>query len=514
MKKRSFIISAVFLSLVSLNVASAEEVTLLSQDNAVLVSPDITTDRLSPAAPIEPAEATEKAKSPNFFKNIWVKTQEKSEAADQAKPFNPALDVADPEKREVLQREADENPTEESAPVEAPAEVKFDLKGGIEKIIETPKVELAKEWWDGDYATGNWFGFRDQLINHGVTLDSSFLQSSFGKGHGGVNDARAVRGYGLWNLSATFDTEKMGLWKGGTGYLLYQLKKGMGLSSEYMGDFQVLDGWDFRQMNQLSEAWYQQKLFNDKVRLKFGKQDANVDFCALTKGFDFINTSFSIMPTTPLPCYPDQKFGFMAEINPKEWLSLRNGVYHKNGGAFNVSEVEIRPNIKNLPGRYFTGYWFHSDGVEAIDSIDINGDPVTRNFFSNHGWYAAFEQMVYKEKKNDKEDEQGLTLLGQVGLTPSNRNDVNRYFGAALHYKGPIPKRDDDIMGVGMAMANFSTRLTDIDGRGGQETALEVFYRIQINKWFYLQPDFQYIMNPSGNAPNSIAIGLRSVIKF
>lgn len=395
----------------------------------------------------------------------------------------------------------------------------FDLKGGVQK--EEPPVEPSEpkgalsEWWHGDYATGNWFGLRSNLEEHGVTFGSSLLYSPFGKTRGGMVDTRKGAGYTLFNLDVTLDTEKMGLWKGGTFYMLYQNKRGSGLSEDYMGDYMVLDGWDFREMNQLSEVWYQHVFFDEKARIKFGKQDANADFCYLNSGFDFMNTAFSIMPTVPIPTYPDPTFGFMAEISPKEWLSVRNGVYHKDGAAFDIAEIEVKTKIKNLPGRYFTGGWAYSGATEVdTEDLDINGDPITNTYDRNFGWYAAFEQMLYKEKPEDEEDAQGLTLFGQVGLEPSARNDIDKYFGAGLHYKGLIPKRDEDIAGVGVAVANFSRRLDSLYGMQGQETAVECFYRYNVTPWFYLQPDVQFIMNPSGSYPSSCAIGLRSVFTF
>lgn len=497
MKQNKLLFCALLLSSISISAAFASEDSLITPSTNGVFRESIVLEKVE-----------DDNSSVNF---VTPTTQETEEQGAQASAY------------------ADE--TERSgylAALEGDSNIKpvYDLKGGVEKAPEaapeaavqeepqTTKESFLGNWWGGDYATGNWFGFRQKMMDHGITIDSNYMQSSFGKGHGGMNDARAVRGYSLYNLSATFDTEKMGLWKGGTGFLLYQLKKGMGLSTEYMGDYQVIDGWDFREMNQLSEAWYQQKLFKDRVRLKFGKLDANTDFCALATGFDFINTSFSIMPTAPLPCYPDQKFGLMVEVAPKPWFLLRNGIYHKEDGAFNVTEAEVKTNIKGLAGRAFVGYWAQSREITTTTGLDMYGEPITRTDFKNYGAYAAFEQMIYKEDKKDETNQQGLTLIGQVGFTPTTKNDVNRYFGAALHYRGIIPKRDNDIMGVGVASANFSTRLADIDSRTGQENAFECFYRIQVNPWLYFQPDVQFIMNPGGSYQNSVALGFRSVIKF
>lgn len=399
------------------------------------------------------------------------------------------------------------------------------FEGGIEKLDDTVKAEIEKpmvqQWLDGNYATGKWFGARPLFEENGVTINSSLLYSPMYKGGGGASGDPSTKGYSLFNLGITVDTEKAHMWKGGTFFALYQKKTGYGISgangnSGAMGDIMGLDGWDWHQMNQISEYWYQQKLFNGKLRMKLGKQDANTDFGYLNSGWNFMNTAFSVNPTTPLPTYPDQSFGFMAEINPKEWLSIRNGTYSRYNVPFNITELELKSKIKKMPGRYMLGAWELSDssGMSTAAGIDSGGNTYYNNFNRNYGGYVGFEQMVYKENKNDDNDMQGLVVFGQAGMSPSNKNDMSRYLGGGLSYLGPIPKRDKDILGIGVGSGNFAPRLGDVTSQVGSETALEAFYRIQINPWFYLQPDIQFIMNPGGVYDNSIAFGLRTVITF
>lgn len=376
---------------------------------------------------------------------------------------------------------------------------------------------------DGDYAVGRFFGERPLLESHGVAINSSFLYSPFMKTGGGASGENGYKGYGIFNLGVTLDTEKAGLWKGGTFFTLYQNKRGSGLSGANpdgaMGDFMGFDGWDWRQINQISEYWYQQKFFDGKIRMKIGKQDSNTDFAYLNSGWDFMNSAFSVIPTTPLVTYPDQSFGFMAEINPKEWLSIREGVYSRFNTPYNITELEVKPKIKNLPGRYMIGTWELSDsnGMGVVTGEDENGT-IYNNFNRNFGAYINFEQMVYKEKKDDNNDLQGLVVFGQFGISQSSKNDMNRYTGAGLHYQGPIPKRDSDVVGLAIGSGNFASRLNGINydngGRVGSETVIEAFYRLKINNWFYIQPDIQFIMNPGGIYQNSVAAGIRSIITF
>ena len=394
--------------------------------------------------------------------------------------------------------------------------------GSLDKVINTGIDKTTVQGWlDGDYAVGRCFGSRPLLESHGVTINSSLLYSPFMKTGGGANDGRSTKGYSLFNLGVTLDTEKAKLWKGGTFFALYQKKTGYGISGGNfaMGDYMGFDGWDYRQLSQISEYWYQQKLFNGKLRMKFGKQDANTDFGYINSGWTFLNSGFSVNPTTPMPTYPDPTLGFMAEINPTKWLSIRDGIYSRYGVPFNISEIEVKPMIKKMPGRYMLGAWELSDssGMGVATGADADGT-IYNNFNRNFGCYVGFEQMIYKEKKDDENDMQGLVVFGQFGISPSNRNDMSRYTSVGLHYKGPIPKRDKDIAGIAVGSGRFASRLGDMSyedgGRIGSETVVEAFYRAQINPWFYLQPDVQFIMNPGGMYNNSVAIGLRSVITF
>ncbi|MFN9942402.1 MAG: carbohydrate porin, partial [bacterium] len=77
-------------------------------------------------------------------------------------------------------------------------------------------------------------------------------------------------------------------------------------------------------------------------------------------------------------------------------------------------------------------------------------------------------------------------------------------------YQGPLPGRDNDSAIFGLAYGNFSS---DYSNSGGAyngdpasfEMALEWGYRIQLNRFFYVQPDLQYIIQPggTGSIPNA-----------
>ncbi len=99
--------------------------------------------------------------------------------------------------------------------------------------------------------------------------------------------------------------------------------------------------------------------------------------------------------------------------------------------------------------------------------------------------------MIWKEGGAD--DDQGLGAFFQFGWAPSNRNLITEYFGGGLVYKGLLPGRDADFVGVGFANAILTPGLQQIaiangEFQGRQETAIEVFYKYRFSPYFTLQP--------------------------
>ena len=411
-----------------------------------------------------------------------------------------------------------------------------DLRGGVETTPEdTIELQVTEEaepktplqgWLEGDYMSGDWGGWRTKLEDHGVTFEAMMLSDTFMKLHGGTQKSRyPVRNFGLIDAAIHLDTEKLGLWKNGEFVLRYQFLRGTGLN-RHLGAYQYVDAFDVDHMNQLAEYWYEQGFFDNKIQIKVGKQDACYDFLALDLATNFVNNSHAyFMPNVPLPAYPDQALGLVLKINPTEWLSLRTGWYDGNargsqtgfntvfGGhnaSFLIQEIGIRHNKWDMPGTILAGGWIHTG---QVDSLSIDGEIKAQTM----GAYIEAEQMVWKENKDNAEDNQGLYALVQYSFAPSNRSEISHYYGNTLMYKGLISGRDEDVAGVGVALAQFSDKLRNIvdDGRRGLETIVEAFYKFQLTPWFSIQPVAQYIFRPDGqSSANSFVLGFRTVVTF
>ena len=104
----------------------------------------------------------------------------------------------------------------------------------------------------------------------------------------------------------------------------------------------------------------------------------------------------------------------------------------------------------------------------------------------------------------DAEAAQGLGLFVQYSWAPEDRNEIYQYLGAGLVYRGLLPCRDDDTLGIGMGHAILSPELT-----AENETAIELFYKAQLTPYINVQPDLQYVASPAGVERDAFVAGLR-----
>ncbi len=357
------------------------------------------------------------------------------------------------------------------------------------------------------------------LSERGYSIEFNKTNDSMINFGGLLNSKSAVKSMSLIDILLELDTERMGLWKGGTAFVLGQTIYGKGITEGRLGDIQTVSSIESPARTQLSEFWYEQKLFDERFRIAAGKHDANGEFGILKMAEDYLGSSFTLMPNIPMPSYPDQAIGVWGEISPTSLVSLKAGLYDGGargddlgfrtafkgkGGYITLLQSKLKPSIKGHDGNYIFGCWTHSGNVETIGTED------TQLMSNNHGLYTAFQQLVWKEK--DTKD-QGLSLMGQFSLTPSNRNEIARYYGAGCTYKGLFPKRNDDIFGVGMALADLSKRYK-ISESLQNETALEFFYKLVLNDIITIQPDFQIVFNNSEGSKIAYALGLRTIISL
>jgi porin len=137
----------------------------------------------------------------------------------------------------------------------------------------------------------------------------------------------------------------------------------------------------------------------------------------------------------------------------------------------------------NLPGCIKAGAYLHQHFFDdEYDFIDSNS--VHRN---NYGFYLLGEKELWHQQQSNRT----LAAFIQTGLSPKKINANAYYIGLGLNFYGIINRNGEDVAGI--AIAHDVLR-----GAKGNETTLEASYQVPLLQKFFIQPDIQYVINPSG----------------
>jgi porin len=176
---------------------------------------------------------------------------------------------------------------------------------------------------------------------------------------------------------------------------------------------------------------------------------------------------------------------------------------------------------------HFADQRFDNTGL-SLASPRSTGIPLEHA--GDSGVYGVIDQMLYRVPGTDG---RGLSGFVRAGGAPNDRNLINFYADGGLLYKGAVPGRADDKVGIAAAQARIGNNARGLDTDIGlfgnffypvrsSETMIEMMYQAQLTPWWMLQPDLQYIINPGGGVLNSdgslrrnaLVIGVRSSLNF
>ncbi|MDB5296778.1 MAG: Carbohydrate-selective porin, partial [Phycisphaerales bacterium] len=355
-------------------------------------------------------------------------------------------------------------------------------------------VDTGKPPAEWQRATDDWGGVRPRLEDRGVSLNATLTADGSLALAGGAHP-RSGAYRQLFNATLTLDTERLVGLPGGTLFGSFQHQVGRDGSGSVVGDAQGFSNIDADGRTQVSELWYQQVAFGGAVRAKAGKIDANADFAAAAGAGEFINSSFGFSPTIPLPTYPDPSAGVLVFVEPADWAYAGVGVFDgsyargvrtgENGprtflspgaGVFTIGEAGVRWGIgpHKLAGRLAAGGWYLSGGIGGFDGTTRSGTA---------GYYVVAEQQVWKANPAAADDARGVGLFAQHGWADANLNAIAQHVGGGVAWTGSVDGRDDDVLGLGVTYAGFGDDpAVTRDG----ETAVELFYKLQVTKFFSL----------------------------
>ncbi|HEX7841855.1 MAG TPA: carbohydrate porin [Kofleriaceae bacterium] len=377
-----------------------------------------------------------------------------------------------------------------------------------------PEPAAAPSWADGDHLTGDWGGARTKLAELGATIDITYASDLFTA----RGEASAL---GHVDAALTLDSGKLGLWDGGTLYVLGQNNHGSGIN-DTVGSAQPVTNLEAAPYTQLTELFFEQAL-GDRLRLRIGKQDANRDFGTPRFGGNFINNNFGMFPTAPLPSYPTTGLGALVAGQPTPWLTGKLAVFE---GSPEIGGLGLTTAFRSGAGSILAGavaatHRFGSadrDGGttsfgawrQAGDIMEV-GVAAPRTFDSDAGWFVQNDERIYLHP-SDPGDPRGLTVIVRVSGSQSDRNAVTRYAGASAAWHGVGP-RHNDTTGIGFGYLRVAQPAGGSPGPGN-EWFVEAFYKLRLTSFVSLQPDLQWFHHPGGDGRNALVGGLRCKLKL
>lgn len=306
---------------------------------------------------------------------------------------------------------------------------------------------------------------------------------------------------GCFQASLLFDTNALKLWKNGKLKFAYISTHGKSFS-EFIGDIQIVSNIEAGRLSTIFELWYQHQV--GRFEGTAGFIDINSIFSYSEPALSLINSSFGIQPTISgnitVPIYPITSLGVALNINLSDQIISKIGIFdgkpamyqddqllpdpgwNRKEGVFVISELNRSHQIGSLEGLFKIGFWLHTQNLESHHEGEYS---------TNQGFYLIGEQELLKRK------EKNLGIWGKFGGAPRDCNIIRFFNGIGFSIINDSKKNAFDLLSLGAGQVIFCQEFRKINSISSSETVLELTARKEIGK-FYIQPDFQYIINPSG----------------
>ncbi|XSG81371.1 MAG: carbohydrate porin [Methyloligella sp. ZOD6] len=406
-------------------------------------------------------------------------------------------------------------------------------------------------------------GMRSALARRGVTFQANYIGEMIGNTSGGYR--RDAFYDGRLELALEADLETMLGWEGlrffANGYQIH----GKSLSTETLGVLMPVSFIEAAPATRLYEMWFEQRLFDEKVSIRFGQLAADSEFMLSDGSGAFLNASWgwpSIAATNMPqggPAYPLATPGVRMAYDPNEQLGFLVGVF--NGEAAGRCPAERDPQSCNPHGLEFPmgdpplliaeGAYRYNQGEGQLPGtiklggyrnfgdfehqrVDAQGVPIAVSGDSpgiidgDYGLYAIVDQMLFRFAGEG--DPKGLSMFARIIGAPADRNPVDLYWEAGLTLTGMLASRPHDVIGIGYARTHISDDAAKAAADAGEtvipshESLLEVSYIAEIVPGLNLQPNFQYFWNPGGHVPDpgnsakavadAAVFGLRTTVNY
>jgi len=248
----------------------------------------------------------------------------------------------------------------------------------------------------------------------------------------------------------------------------------------------------------LTEAWYDQYLFDKQITVTGGKIGADAfidtnehanDECTQFLGHIFRNSAVIDWPD-------DNSFGGRVYLSPEavRFINVETVYMDENGDWENLFDNPfIAAQLNFIParafgydedmwgGNYRVYFWYNgAPHAKVKDAAEIER--------GNSGFGFSCDQMIT--------DVYGV--FGRFGWADPAKSDLEYDWSAGGQMIGKYWNREEDILAVAVGQVIPGKDYRDVNEFDNAETHLEAYYSFKVNDHLTLTPDIQVIWEPNG----------------
>ena len=398
--------------------------------------------------------------------------------------------------------------------------------------------------WDSrPKLTGDWYGLRERLRDHGFTFDISATAYYQGVASGGLEETFRFGGRNDYLLNV--DGEKAGLWKGLYINLHGETVYGHSVNLQtgavvpvnigrahpvFFGTETALTAVKFTQA--LSENFV---VYAGKINTIDNVQQPFMPGRGLDAGF--MNAAFVFNPILGRTI-PYATLGAGAAIlaggQPVATLTVYDthdasttSGFNKLGdnGAIIYPTVSLPTSFFGMPGHQTVWGAYSSGRYEIVGPQSLNLIPqVLQGLLpptslitpTRGSWWVTylFDQALWVDPTDQT---RSWGVFGNAGISDGKPNPIKWSVIFGIGGSSPIPNRKMDTFGIAYYYLGFSDDFKEVaqvitpvrDERG-----LELFYNVGVTPWCHVTTDLQVVTPLLERADTSLVLGLRAKIDF
>lgn len=361
----------------------------------------------------------------------------------------------------------------------------------------------------------------------GLELEAVLTVDAMSNRTGGLAEGSEVMSN--LDLVMAMDLEQLCGWTGGSALVYLLADYGRGIN-ERVGSLQGVSNIEAAPEARVYELWLNQRLWDDRLSLRFGLYDLNSEFDAIDTASLFINPSHGIGPDFSQSggngpsIFPYTSLALRAQVEAGARTSLRamvaDGVpgdpsssagtdirFRRGDGVLAAVEADLDLGRDGALRRIGVGVWGYSESSEEGPV----GEAIAPR--RNRGLYLLGEAAV------DRGPFAGSAWFVRLGGADERVNVIDLYLGL-----GGVKRdlwTDGDRLGLAVAAAHIGDhyrRAVAEDGGSADssEVILELTYLWPVLEWLELQPDLQYVIHPGADSAldDALVVGLRAVLSF